>query len=290
MKRNYFLLFFTLLFVLACGNDPVVLQGEPEDYLPTETTNQWIYDRSSPVESMVESKVEGSETVNGAEYQKLSRAYNIFGYSADTMYVRKAEDEYYLTGNLNLDIVQGLDIQFDETAFFNNDATPGLSISSIDFEQVTPPFTFNDTATSVEATINGSVQVGIDIAVRDILIAEESNGVVYDDVVSTTWNIWMASNVTLDGKLGGVSFPQIAHELVTKQQVASITQYYANHIGVIKTDYEVDLTQLSVNASIVLPVVGPIDLSTELQPILSQIQTIEERGTTTLLDYVLVED
>lgn len=239
MKKTY-LLGLIAVFIVSCSSDDNGGENQNQpggSFIPTEQGNYWVYEvQSSTISGRDSLYVAGDTLINNKEYKKLKNkeaiAYGFFSNALNNNGIRHADGKTYLSGNAGLNISEDLPIDLAVSDFivFDENATDNQQLSSVDG--------------SLSQEIEGytvALNYKLTSKAKAVIVSFTSGGEQYSNIkpVEIRLNMGITINTTIQG------FP-ISFPLMSSQDVAVSTQYYAQGIGVVKsiTDINYNLAEL----------------------------------------------
>lgn len=260
---------------------------ETYNYFPATSSSVWNYDyvytsAGNTTQDNVPMSVNGEENVGGSTYQVLSNSFYLTGLMEKILFKKNGD---------NLTVL--VDV---ETAFF--DETLG-DLTLIDQSVTGGGATLSEisqTALSQEIVIpaneygvNGTVQPAATLSLSSHFVERASNVTVnggsYDNVYKVRVDLKIAQKLEIDLTTGpGFS---LEHQLIEPQKYGELNVWFADGVGIIKTDYDYSFEDLNVNTSISVPVLGEIDIL-QIAPELANINSfLNVNGNTQLTSYTL---
>lgn len=237
MKKITYLL--SLLVLTSCSSDddaPTEIQTQ-SNYFPLVVGNQWNYSNTSEdyngtSDSNETLNVEDEILVNNIEkYQLISTVEeaNVSITSIlSTGLVYKQNGKMFLSGNFNFSLEEesnlpDLGIDFEDLVIYDENATQGSILFDLD-EGITLP-EFNN------ITISATIQIqSKSLGNLELL---EVNGVTFEDVISSS--ITVKIGVTASAIVPPLPIP-ITVAIFDNQEVIASTNYFANQVGLIKSE------------------------------------------------------
>ncbi len=271
MKKLLYLLTISALF-FNCSSDDDNNGDTPSNnnYFPINAENTWSYSGTASSTS----SFNGTNVISGNTYNKLLHPENVFGFIGDYVNVRKEGNNYYLSGNLDLN---GEIITAENQKFMNDGATVGETINESTFVRVMAPTPvnisyFNGTATN---TVAYKTVVKLDSKSASATFGGHS----YSDVAKVIWTFYIKVDTQIQGNL--LAFGQVipldsqTHHLVNETSLGTLTQNFANHIGVAHTVMNLDGSDVQFNNSAVVALpasVGGGTITVDISPFTASIQ------------------
>lgn len=254
MKKITFIL--GLLLIMGCSSDddastetetpnpnpdPTPIET-PSNYFPLVMGNEWNYANTTEDETGTSAtnetlNVEDETLVNNTpKYQLISTADNA-NFSITSILssglVYKENGRLLLTGNFNFDLEEegnlpDFGIDFEDLVLYDENAISGSVLFNLD-EGITLP-EFNN------ITISATVQ--IQSKSLGTLETLEVNGVTYEDVLSSS--VIVKIGVTASAIVPPLPIP-ITVGILDNQEVVVSTNYFANQIGLIKSETTINV-------------------------------------------------
>jgi hypothetical protein len=242
MKKTY-LLGLLGAFIVSCSSDDSGDNNNNNNpsgsFIPTELGNYWVYDVQSTTLSGRDSLyVAGDTVINNNDYKKLKTkepvAYGFFSNALNNNGIRHSNGKAYLSGTAGLSISEQLPFNLDVSDFivFDENASENQQLSLVEG-------TMNQEIEGYTVALNYKLTSKAKAPISNFTSGDEQ----YSNVkpVEITLNLGIDITVTVPG----IPFP-VTFSLMTPQNVAVSTQYYAQGIGAVKsvTDISYTLTEL----------------------------------------------
>lgn len=239
MKIKNFLPILFAVALVGCSSDdgPNTPPVEPEsNYFPLTVGNSWTYDNErtvgdeTPEQSKETMTVAGSEEKNGSTFYEMNSATALEGGLTTSILANgelaKINDELIYNGSYSVSI-PGFDpvvLPIIGAAVFSSTANAGTELSKI--------------SDSVERDIEIQGQI-IPVTVaytltttnKGFLDSYTAGGKAYKDVLQAD----LVVSASVSAKIG-----PLVVDLLTKQNVVTITNYYANETGLIMSNAVID--------------------------------------------------
>ncbi len=271
MKKLLLLLSISALFY-NCSSDDDNNNDTPStnNYFPINAANTWSYTGTASSTS----SFNGTNVISGNTYNKFLHPENVFGFIGDYVNVRKEGNNYYLTGNLNLN---GDIITAENQKFMNDGATAGQTINESTFVRVMEPTPvnisyFNGTATN---TITYKTVIKLDSKSTTATFGGHS----YNDVAKVIWTFYVKVDTQIQGNLLAlgqvIALDSQTHHLVNETSLGTLTQNFANNIGAVHTVMNLDGSGVQFNNSAVIALpssVGGGTITVDISPFTASIQ------------------
>lgn len=266
------------LFLISCSNDDDNSSDNntiTKNYFPLSQGNEWNYTTTEFGNQT--SKIEGTETINGLQFSKLINSLPVFGVEGNSS-IRRDENKYY--GNSSLTFPQ-INIDYNNELFFDGNMTAGAVINSIDNEITQEPIVvsegfFNGTVTP---TIGYNVSINFENAYDNLML----NGENYADVIEIRWIFKISSVLNVRDNLGLIN---LNHPLIEEQEAGTLIQYYVNDIGVVRSETDFNLSEITFNTNIQIAGVN-IDISEYIEPIIFAFSMGDSNNTSELISYTI---
>lgn len=236
--------FLAALTLTGCSSDDDSTSGSQNnttDYFPLALNNSWNYNNQrtiegqSPSQSQETLSIVDSSEENGNTFYNLDSNNDLEGGLATTLFsngnLSKVDGALIYSGGYALDLPNigdfgPLEIQIDNAMIFDSNAVAGTELFSFSdsIEQdievqpgVVLPIAFNYSIATNNVAFLPTYMVG-DIEYSDILEA----------------NVILTASVTTSlGPISGIP-------ILAEQEVLHITNYYANGIGLISSEVEIN--------------------------------------------------
>jgi|GEM_PF-1898929 len=266
--KNLFLVFLVLAFVASCSSDDDNISGGGEetpggedpveviDYLPSDVSNNWTY--FNEIESGIE-ELEGTstETLSVTDENDNIVTFNtevdgetrgLFTGALANGEIEKVEGSLVYSGDMNLFDFEGidLDIPFSEMLILDVEAAEGDELFSVEgeFSEELPFGEFGDFDIDVSYTLT---------------VNQGENLESYMDFENVKTSQITLSNLSV--VIHGI--PVIGDlELMedTEAVVLEATNYFANGVGLIKSETAVDIPFIDLLEMMPVPIDGIPDL------------------------------
>lgn len=249
MKKITFIL--GLLLIVGCSSDDNASSENetpnpnPEptpietiaNYFPLVVDNEWNLSNTTENQSGTSSS---NETLNVNEETLLENIpkFQLTSTSDETNFsftsilssglVYKENAKMFLTGNLNFDLEEegnlpDFGIDFEDLVVYDENAVPGSILFDLD-EEITLP-EFNNITISATIQIQSKSLGSIETL--------EVNGVTYENVINSS--IIVKIGVSASAIIPPLPIP-ITIGILDNQEVVVITNFFANQVGLIKSD------------------------------------------------------
>jgi len=254
MKKNILALgLLSLFLMMSCSSDDDNNNGgndnQSKNYLPAQVGNSWNYENKTTTNgneqtANEEVSVEENNTEDNTEFFSLSSTL-----------------DNPLAPSVTSVLSNGELYKIDQTLFFNGDIDLGFEAELGDFEldlsqvvvfdaNANPNQLIFSDSNSFSQDFNGielSINYEVTSMSRNHYDTMEVNGVVYEDVISA--DLIINLEVT-----AGQGFLTIS--LLDEQDIISATHYFANQVGLIKSEVEINV-EFEDLSSLPLPVEIP---------------------------------
>lgn len=267
--RNLFLMFLGLTFVASCSSDDDNISGgdddnntggedpvEVIDYFPAETGNSWTY--FNEMESGME-ELEGTSTevlnIEGVEGHTVTFNTEVDGETPGLFTgalangeIEKIERGLVYSGDMNLFDFEGieLDIPFSEMLILDEEAEEGEELFTVEgeFMEEIPFGEFGNFDIEVSYTLTVNQGENLDVLMD------------YENVKSSVITLSNLSVIIHDVPVIGDL------ELMdnTTATVLEATNYFANGVGLIKSETAVDIPFIDLLDMMPVPIDGIPDL------------------------------
>lgn len=260
---------------------------ETYNYFPATSSSVWNYDyvytsADNTTQGNVPMSVNGEENVGGSTYQVLSNSFYLTGLMEKLLFKKNGDNLTVLIdvetpffnetlGNLTL---------IDQSITAGGTILSEISQSSLSEEIIIP---------TNEYGINGTVQPVATLSLSSHYVERTSNvtvnGESYDNVYKVRVDLKIAQKLEIDLTTGpGFS---LEHQLIEPQKYGELNVWFADEVGIIKTNYDYSFENLNVNTNISIPVLGDIDIL-QIAPELANINSfLNVNGNTQLTSYSL---
>jgi len=246
MKKITYL--FLALVIISCSSDDNGNTSNPTEetynFFPLTSGTYWTYDNESDQETTRDSLyVSGIEEINGVAHTLLSAEEPASGFMTVLLsqnLVRTTETSLLLTGELGAPPVEGF---------------PEIIIPLVDFELYNSEASVNEllseTTGEIEQTIE-DIPLVIAYSIKTIQRETFENG--YSGFSESVISSELIVNLSITAiiEFNGITIPI---PILQAQDVVTVTNYYADEIGLINSDtlIEYELEDLS-DLGIVLPI------------------------------------
>ncbi len=269
------LLSILALTLFSCNSDddssPV---ATPKNYIPMNLDNHWSYGNS--FYGNIETEYNGTATLNGNTFNRLVNQQPFFGIQGVSN-IRKENDNYFVTGDIQLYDLPSVSVV--DLPFLNENLSGSGEITNQTISTLLDTFDYSQGAVSL--TIRPEMFLNIRINQVNKYESKELNGEIYNDVVELDWTYDLS--VVLSSE-NNSAFQLNPHELISPQRIAHFKVYYANDIGVVRSTFDVDLTEVEFNTSV--PILGStIDITNYIQGLMDFFSEEEFVSTSELTSY-----
>lgn len=278
MKKFLITSLIASLFFISCTNDddntnePVTIQ---KNYFPLNQGNEWNYTTTENGDQTT--TIDGIETINGIQFSKLINSLPIFGAEGNSS-IRQEGNKYY--GNSSFTFPQ-ISVDYHDEIFFDGDVTSGVVLNSIIDEIAQEPIVvsegiFNGTITP---TIGYNVSINFVNAYDNITL----NGENFEDVIEIRWVFKISSVVNVRDNLGIIN---VNHPLIEEQEAGTLTQYYVNDIGVVRSETNFNLSSIIFNTNVNIGGIN-FDISQYIEPIIFAFSMGDSNNISELISYTI---
>ncbi|MES2487861.1 MAG: hypothetical protein V4581_18175 [Bacteroidota bacterium] len=235
MKKSICLLLFAGLFAVSCSSDDSGDTGASGNtYLPLNTGNFWVYDvenETSQTNGRDSLYIANDTLIGSTTYKKFkteSLANGFFSGALSGNGVRQIGTRLQLTGSTGFSFSEEFPVALSVSnfIFFDSEAPSGtqLGITTGSFSQATEDgytLSFDYTLAAVAGANSASYTV--------------PGGPSYTNVKAAQLNLTLKITAMFD--FNGISIPV---EVLPQQQVLASTQYYAQNIGAVYVDTNIE--------------------------------------------------
>lgn len=268
--KNTCLFIILLVFAISCSSREESSAKEV-NYFPIKDLNEWTYTGAST------SKFSGTETSSGVTFNKLLEPKNIFGFTGNSILVRKSNNEYYFTGTLPLN---NESVSISNKLFFNENAVASSSIN--DFTETTSPVELPFSESGITGKAITAISYRTVITIGTTKGSLTVNNKTYTDVTEVIWEFRVKANT----KITSSGLTLADHPLVPEAKIGTLKQYFANGVGAVKTELSMDGSRVTFNKTINL-LGNNIDISNYVQALEQQVKNYKETNSSTLMSYTL---
>ncbi len=279
MKKLILLLGIALLFS-ACSSDDGGNSNpdeSTENYFPIAEGNEWRYGATHYTADTA--KITSAITFEGVSYRNLINQRPIFGFAGNSM-VRKEGANYYMAGDFDLGQLPTISIVNE--LIMKDNATNGELINEQNYTVDLDAIPVEQPGISVTVT----PQVNLRITVKQLESYDSTtlNGsTVYQDVKKIQWTYYLSTILVFDNNtiitIGD-------HELIPEEQIGTLDQYFVNNIGLARSVFDLDYSNLTFNTQVSTPL-GPIDMSSYLEEVMDYFESANYHNVSELIDYEL---
>ena len=235
MKKIVYLLFAASFISVSCSNNDDSDNNEGANatvYLPDTEGTYWVYDTEAETSGTTgrDSLYTANDTVIGAEtYKKFKTGAMATGFYSGALSgnsVRQSGGKLILNGAASLNFSEDLPLAISVTnfTFFDAGATPTTQLGI--------------TSGTISQTIQ-NYPVNVDYELKAVAGTDvtnfTANGITYTNVKTVKMTLTASVKVMLT--VSGLQVPVPAME---EQPVLVSTQYYAENIGVVKVETDID--------------------------------------------------
>lgn len=279
MKKILFTIFIASLILISCSSDDDTTNGPDltveKNYFPLNQGNQWNYSTTEFGDQT--SKIEGTATVDGIQFAKLTNSLPIFGVEGNSSF-RQDGNKYY--GNSTFAFPQ-LAVTYQNQLFFDGDATAGTVLNSIVDEIAQEPIVVS------EGLFNGTITpiIGYNVSINFVssYINLVLNGGSYEDVVEIRWVFKISSVLNVRDNLGIIN---INHPLIAEQEAGTLVQFFVNDIGVVKSETNFNLSSITFNTVVNIGGIS-FDIIEYIEPIMMAFSMGDISNTSVLTSYTI---
>ena len=244
MKKLIYAFFIAGLFATSCSSDDdTATDNNQTNYLPLSEGNYWVYATQNAANTGRDSLYTASDTIIGGNtYTKFRTADVPTGFYSGALNgnaVRAVNGKIIVTGSADFSFSEEVPVALNITdfTFFDANATTGTELST------------------VNGTISQPAEDGITVNVNYKLTSKAGanvpsitvNNVAYTNVKTVILTLRLSITATLD------VFPLPA-TIMQDQDVVVSTQYYAENIGAIKIDTDINYHLEDLSSFIDLPI------------------------------------
>ncbi len=281
MKKLMYFLGLSLALI-SCGSDDDNNGNgggttETKNYFPLHLENQWEYANNQNM--TITSSFDGTSQIEGETYYNLINQSPIFGVEGNG-FVRKEGDNYYYSGVIQLAELPSIPV--NNELFLNENSNDGAvyntSLLSTELDSVI--FDQGGFSATITPVVNISVKIE-QIEHHDNITLNGSTP--YEDVLEVKSTYTLSCDLVFTDT--GI-FTVNNHNLVSEGEVATLTQYFAQDIGVARSMFDGDFSVLEYNTQITTPV-GPIELEPYLAEVIAYFEDYNFNVNSELGDYIV---
>lgn len=241
MKHNYLLAILLVLFLTSCStsDDNSTEQTTENDYFPVENGNYWVYDVSGDFPGRDSLYIAGDTTINNTAHKKFKTKELPFGFYSSSLAgngIRKSGDKLLVSGATNINLIEGfpINLAISDFVLFKENASDNQQLSSVSgtlnyqFEEF--PLTFNYIMKSVFTETLSTFTVPGHETYQDVKVIKVIVNLHIQTVVSS-----------------------IPFNVLPEQNVVVSTQYYANNVGMIYSNTDINYTLAITDISVGVP-------------------------------------
>lgn len=278
MKKFLITALVASLFLISCSNDDDNSSDNntiTKNYFPLNQGNEWNYTTTEFGNQT--SKIEGTETINGLQFSKLINSLPVFGLEGNSS-IRQDGNKYY--GNSSLTFPQ-ISIDYNNELFFDGNLAAGAVINSIVNEITQEPIVVSEGLFNgiVTPTIGYNVSINFENAYDNLML----NGENYADVIEIRWIFKITSLLNVRDNGGLIN---LNHPLIEEQEAGTLIQYYVNDIGVVRSETDFNLSEITFNTNIQIAGIN-IDISEYIEPIIFAFSMGDSSNTSELTSYTI---
>lgn len=244
MKHNYLLGLLLMLLLTSCStsDDSPAEEITENDYFPIANGNYWAYEVTGELPGRDSLYIAGDTTINNTAHKKFKTKEVPFGFYSSSLAgngIRKSGDRLLVSGTTSINLIEGfpIDLAVSDFVLFKENASDNQQLGSISgtlnhqYEEF--PLAFNYTMKSVFAQTLATFTVPGHGTYQNVKV------------------IKVIVNLNIKTVVSGIPF-----NVLPPQDVVVSTQYYANNVGMIYSNTDINYSLASTEISVGVPSSG----------------------------------